>query len=155
MVEADIQLKLLPKSILDSYKNGSGIWVHPYIITLVKFTQDMGIQGHLWSNNDAIGSWLRLKSTSDTLIIHIKYIQSVWATGVLYQGHLDAPLCRYTGQVGPRYGNSASLVVKWKWCHYVIFEADIHLSPVHTSILDIQSVWAIGMLSQGHLSSPL
>ena len=77
MVEADIHLKLFPKSILDTYKNGSGIWVHPYTVTLVKFTQDLGIQGHLWSENDAIASWLRLISTSDHFK-HVYYIYKVF-----------------------------------------------------------------------------
>ena len=153
-----------------------------------------------------------------TSYIHIRHIQSVWAIGMLSQGHMGAPLYRYTGQVGPRFGKSGSLV-EWKWCHNIMFEADIHLGPLHISIAyiynvfeplvcclkeiwghpytvtpaklapsdlgsqgrlrsendaitsclrlistvttsyihirHIQSVWAIGMLSQGHMGAPL
>ena len=53
---------------------------------------------------------------------------------------MGTPLYRYTGQVGPRFGKSGSLV-KWKWCHNVIFEADIHFRLLHTSILDIYKVF--------------
>ncbi len=38
--------------------------------------------------------------------IHIRHIQSVWAFGMLSQGHVGAPLYRYTGQVGTRFGDS-------------------------------------------------
>ena len=55
---------------------------------------------------------------------------------MLYQGHMVAPLYRCTNQVGPRFGN-LGLLVEWKQCHYVMFEADIHLRPPHTSMLDI------------------
>ena len=44
------------------------IWVHPYTITLAKLAQDLRIQGHLQSKNDAIVSWSRLISTSDHFI---------------------------------------------------------------------------------------
>ena len=46
-------------------------------------------------------------------------------------------------------------LVKWKWCRYVMFEAYIHLRPLHLSKLDIQSVWAIGMMSWWRFGSPL
>ena len=67
-------------------------------------------------------------------------MQNVWAIGMLSQGHMGAPLYRYTGQVGPRFWGSGS-PVEWKWCHYVMFEADIHLKPLHTSILSIYKVF--------------
>jgi hypothetical protein len=70
--EADIPLKLLHASILDIYKVIEplvcclkGIWVHPYTITPARLAPDLGSQGHLWSDNDVITSWLRLISTSD------------------------------------------------------------------------------------------
>ncbi len=55
---------------------------------------------------------------------------------MLSQGHMGAALFHYTGQVTPRFGDSGSLE-EWKWCHNVMVEADIHLRPLHTSILDI------------------
>jgi hypothetical protein len=75
MVEADIYLRLLHASILDLHKVFAsfvcclnGVWVHPYTITLAKMAPHLGIQGHLWSENDAITTWLRLISTSDCVI---------------------------------------------------------------------------------------
>jgi hypothetical protein len=75
MVEADIHLRPLHTSILDIYKVFKplvfclkGVWVHPYTITPAKLAPDLGSQGHLWSENDAIKSWLRLVSTSDRFI---------------------------------------------------------------------------------------
>jgi hypothetical protein len=49
MVEADIHLRLLPTSIIDIYN----------------VIESLVCLGHLWSENDAITSWLRLTSTSD------------------------------------------------------------------------------------------
>ncbi len=59
---------------------------------------------------------------------------------MLSQGHLVAPSYRFTVQVGPRFGDSGSLE-EWKWCHNVMFEADIHLRLLHTSIVDIYKVF--------------
>ncbi len=75
MVEADIHLRLCHTSTLDIYKVFEplvcclkGIWLHPYTFTLAKLTQDLGSQGHLWSENDAVASRFRLISTSDCFI---------------------------------------------------------------------------------------
>jgi hypothetical protein len=61
MFEADIHLRLLHISILDIYKvfeplvcSLKGIWMHTYTITQYKLAQDLGIQIHLRSGNDAI-----------------------------------------------------------------------------------------------------
>ncbi len=89
-------------------------------------------QRHVWG-------WCSPQTTS---YIHIRYIQSVWDIGMLSQGHMVAPLYHYTGQVGPRFGKSGSLE-EWKRCHNVMFEADIHLRPLHTSILDIYKVFEL------------
>ncbi len=72
--------------------------------------------------------------------IPIMHIQSVWAIGMLSQGHVGAPLNHYTGQIGPRFGDSGSLE-EWKACHNVMFWADIYLRPLHTYILDIYEVF--------------
>ncbi len=75
---------------------------------------------------------------------------------MLSKWKLGAPLYCCTGQVGPRFGELWSLE-EWKWCHNVMVEADIHLNPLHTSIIHIrhiQSVWAI-MLSQRHMVAPI
>ncbi len=67
-------------------------------------------------------------------------MQSVWAFGVLSQGHMGAPLYHYSGQVNPRFGDLGSLE-EWKWCHNVMVEADVHLRPLHTSMVDIYKVF--------------
>ncbi len=83
--------------------------------------------------------WYPPQTASHILIRHIK---SVWAIGMLSQGHMVAPLYRYTGQVGPRFGKSGSLV-EWKRCHNIIVEADIQLRLLHTSIVDIYKVFKL------------
>jgi hypothetical protein len=91
---------------------------------------EMMPQCHVWG-------WYPPQTAS---YIHLRRIQSVWAIGMLSQGHMGAPLYPYTGQVAPRFGKSGSLE-EWKWCHNIMFEADIHLRLLHTSILDIYKVF--------------
>ncbi len=140
MVEADIHLRLIHTSIEDIYKVFEplvcclkGIWLHPYTNTLAKLSPDLWSQCH----NIIFWDWYLPQIAS---YIHIRHIQSVWAIGMLSQGHMGAPLFRYTGQVAPRFGDSGSLE-DWKWCHIVMVEADIHFRPLHTSILDIYKVF--------------
>ena len=75
MVEADIHFRPLHTYIVDIFKVFEtlvcclkGIWLHPYTITLARLAPDLGTQGHLWSGNDAIMSWLRLTSISNHFI---------------------------------------------------------------------------------------
>jgi hypothetical protein len=75
MVEADIHLRQVPTSSLDLYIVFEqllcclrGIWLHPYTIIPAKLAPDLGSKGHLWSENDATSSCLRLISTSDHFI---------------------------------------------------------------------------------------
>jgi hypothetical protein len=77
MVEADIHLRPLHTSILDINKVFESlvrclkaIWLHPYTVTPAKLAPDLGSQGPLRSENDAITSWLRLILTSDLRPIH-------------------------------------------------------------------------------------
>jgi hypothetical protein len=73
MVEADSHLKMLPTSILDTYKViehinmlSMGIQYHSYtVIPTQLLGSDFGVQDHLWSQNDVIMSWLRLIATSN------------------------------------------------------------------------------------------
>ncbi len=72
MVDADSQLKLLPTSILDTYKAiehidmlSMGIQYHPYTVIPTLLGLDFRVMGHLWSQNDEIMSWLRLTATSN------------------------------------------------------------------------------------------
>ncbi len=75
-------------------------------------------------------------SPQTTSHIHIRHIQSVWAIGMLSQGHMFATFYSYTGQVDPGFGDSGSLK-KWKWWHNVMVETYIHLRLLHTYILDV------------------
>jgi hypothetical protein len=68
-------LKPFHTFILDMYKMSEtlvcclkGIWLHPYTITLAKFSWVLGIRVHLKSGKTAIMSWLRLTSSSDYFI---------------------------------------------------------------------------------------
>jgi hypothetical protein len=72
MVDADGHLKLLPTSILDTYKViehidmlSMGIQYQPYTVIPTLLGSDFGVWGHLWSQNDEIMSWLRLTATSN------------------------------------------------------------------------------------------
>ncbi len=72
MVEADSHLKLLPTSILDIHKEfehidmpSIGTQYQPYTVILTLLGSDVGVLGHLWSQNDVIMSWLRLTATSN------------------------------------------------------------------------------------------
>ncbi len=58
------------------------------------------------------------------------------------QEHMDAPLYRSTSQVGHRSWNYLSFV-EWKWCNFIMFEADIHLRLYPTSILDMYKVFEV------------
>ncbi len=148
MFEADIHFRPLHTSTLDIYKVFEplvyclkGICVHTYTFTPAKLAPDLGILGPLWTVRmvPLRHSWgCYIPQTASCILI--RHIQSVWAIGMLSQGHLVAPLYRYTGQVGPRFGKSGSLV-EWKWCHNVMVEADIHLRLLHTSIVDIHKVF--------------
>jgi len=84
MFEADIPLQLPLTSILDTYKvfeplicHLKVIWVHTHALTPAKLAPDLGIQVHLWIENDAITSWLRLISTSDYFIHPFRNSQTV------------------------------------------------------------------------------
>ena len=54
---------------------------------------------------------------------------------MLSQGHMVAPLYHYTSQVFLSFGNFSGSLEEQKNCHNVMIEADIHLQPLHTSIL--------------------
>jgi hypothetical protein len=95
-----------------------------------------GLLGHLWSGNDAIAWWLRLISTSDcfphpykTYKVCLRYCSAVSRA-------YGCTLVSLYQQMRPQILEFGSLV-DWKWCHYVMIEADIHLRLLSTSILDI------------------
>ncbi len=53
---------------------------------------------------------------------------------------MGAPLYRYTGQVVPSFW-ILGLLVEWKWCHFIIVEANIHLRLIPTSIQNIYKLF--------------
>ncbi len=72
MVESDSHLKWLPVSILDVYKVfehidmlSIGIKYQPDTVIPTQLCSDFGVLGHMWSQNDAIVSWLRLTAISN------------------------------------------------------------------------------------------
>jgi hypothetical protein len=76
---------------------------------------------------------------------------------MLSQGHMGAPLFRYhyTGQVAARFGDLDSHE-EWKKCHNIMVEANIHFSPLHTSIFDIFKMSETsGMLFQENMGAPI
>jgi len=118
MFETDIHLRLLLKSPLDMYKvfeplicYHKGIWVHTYAITLTKLAPDLGIMGHLWSEIDAMTYLLRLIYILDCFIHSYMTCQKCWSYWYAISRACGCtPLYHYTGQVGPRLGNSGSFV---------------------------------------------
>ncbi len=75
MVEAESHLKPLPTSILDIYKVfeyidmlSRGIWLQPYTVIPTLLGSDLGVLGHLWSQNDVISSGLMLTATSNCFL---------------------------------------------------------------------------------------
>ncbi len=90
--------------------------------------------------------------------IHAWHILSVWGIGMLSQGHMSAPLYKYTGQCCPQFWDFGS-IVEWKWCHWMPLHHGWGWYPTQTAshihIRHIQCAWAIGMLSQGHMGAPL
>jgi hypothetical protein len=117
---------------------------------LYHYTGQVGPRGHLCSDNDVITSWLRLISTSDPFMHPYYAYTKCLSYWYAVSRARWCPLYRYTGQVGPRFGDSGSLE-EWKWYHNIMFWADIYLRPLHTYMLCIYN----GMLSQGHVSAPL
>jgi hypothetical protein len=54
-------------------------------------------------------------------------------------------------KIPPELWHMTGSLEEGKQCHYIMIEADIHLRPLHTTILDRKSVCAIGMLSQENM----
>ncbi len=114
-----------------------GIRVRPYTVTPAKLAPDLVIIDPLWTVKmmPLHHSWDWYPPQTATHIL-IRHKQSVLVIDMLSQGNMGAPLYHYTGQVGPRFVKSGSLV-EWKKCQYLMAEADINLGPFHTSILSI------------------
>jgi len=142
MFEADIHIRPFHTSILDISKvfeplayccNACGC---TYTVTLAKVVQDLGTQGHLWSEINAIMSCLRLISTSDCFIL----IYKILYTKCLSHWYAESKACGCTLMMlhWPSWPKICEFrVVEWKWCPNIMVESDIHLRLIHTSLLDI------------------
>ncbi len=131
------------------------IWLHPYTITPAKFPPDLGIQVHLRRGNDATTLCLRLISTSDCCIhpywTYINCLSHSYAASRAY-GCILIPLHRTSWpQIWKvRFTWGVEMMLKhggWGWYPPQI------AGYIHSK--DIQSVWDIGLLSQGHMDAPL
>ncbi len=135
-----LRIWLITNNSLDSLALG-----HLILATMVTWGGKTPSLCHVWG-------WYALWTTS---YIHIRHIKSVWAIGMLSQGHMGAPLYPTTSQVGPRFGDSRCLwsvkmvPLRHSWVWYPPQTAT-HILISHT-----QSVYAIGMMSQENMGAPL
>ncbi len=136
MVEADSRIKLLPTSILDTYKVfehidmlSMGIQYQltqlypPYLAQILGLLVTCVVKmmslcrGWSWQPNQTASH------------IHIRHLKNVWACWYAAHGHTVSALHSYTHPLWLRFWvwGSGSLVES-KWCHYVMVEADSHTS---------------------------
>ena len=112
---------------------------------------EVGVLGQLWSQNDAITSWLKVTSASNCFS-HPYYIYtSVWAHWFAVHGHTVAVSNSYTHTTTwLRFRGSGSLMES-KQCHHII------MTVLPTSISDIytQKDWSHWYADHGHTSSAL
>ncbi len=119
MAEVGIQLRLLPKSELDTSKVFEpstcclkGIWVHPYTNTQAKLAQDFGLLGHLRVEMMPLchgWGWYPPQTSSQN---HIRHIKCAWGIVLLFQGHVDAPLYHFTSKGGLKVWNLGHLWIE-------------------------------------------
>ncbi len=114
-----------------------------WISNLLRFKDPVSTSSQILHQQLAIKqitTFSKLDVSHHNAMAYDRHIQSVWAIGMLSQGLIVAPLYRYTSQVSPRFRDSGSLE-NWKWCHNIMFEANVYLRLLHTCILDINKVF--------------
>ncbi len=86
--------------------------------------------------------------------IHIRHIHSVWAIGMLSQGHMGAPSYHTQAKLAWDFGISVSCGVEMMPFHHGWGWYSPQIDHIH--IIHVQCVWGIdiGMLSQGHIGAP-
>ncbi len=119
MVEADSHLKQPPPSILDIYKLFEHIAMLSVIMgrsltqlypPYVLLSEDFGILGHLWSQNDVITSWLRLTATSNCFFLQYSTYTKCLNTLICCPlTSLEAALNSYTHTTWLRFGIPGNL----------------------------------------------
>ncbi len=102
----------------------------------LRFEDSGSLEEWKWCHNVIVEADIHLRPLHTSIFYTYKVFETLFCC---LKGIWLHSYC-YTGQVGPRFGDSGSLE-EWKWCHNVIVEADIHLRPLHTSILDIYIVF--------------
>ncbi len=119
----------------------NGIRFYPYTVSPAVLAPDLGSQGHLWSENDAVMPWFRLISTSDHFThpyLTYKKCLSRWYAVSRQYG------CTFILLPWPSWPqiweDKVTWGVKMMPCN-VMVEADIHLRPLHTSIFDIYKLF--------------
>ncbi len=154
MVDADSNLKLLPTSILDTYKViehidmlSMGIQYQPYTVIPTLLGSDFGALGHLWSQNDMIMSWLRLTATSNCFphpyCTCTKYLSTLICCPLAYGSSLTQFYPPYLAQI---LGFWVTCGVKIMWlCHGWGWWPP--QTAYHIHIRHVQSVVHIDILS--------
>ncbi len=110
MVDADSHLKLLPEYIWDIYKMidqidmlSMGIQYQPYTVIPTLLGSDFGVLGHMWSQNDAIMSSLRLTAISTCFpypyLTCRKYLSTLIYCPLAYSSSLTQFYPPYLGQI--------------------------------------------------------
>ncbi len=112
---------------------------------------DFGLQGHLWSQNDAVTTWLRLKATSNCFL-HLHYTYRKCLSALIccpwaYGSSLKYLHPHYLGQILEFWDTSCgvkmmSLHHGWGW------QPPQTPSCIHT--LHVQSFWAHWYSVHGH-----
>ena len=70
--------------------------------------------------------------------IHIGHTQSVWAHWYAVHRHMVAALHTIIlADSWLRFEHSDGSLGECKWCHYLMFEADIHIRPLSITTLDV------------------
>ncbi len=135
-----------------------GQWVHPYIVTQVKVAPNIGISGHWWSGNDAIGCHYIMVEADTHLRLLPKSILDIYNVleplvccprGIWVHPYIIIP-----AKLAPDFGIWVTCGLKmmplhhgWGW-HPPQTASHIH-------VWHIKCVWGFGLLSQGLMGAPL
>ncbi len=137
-----------PQTAFHHLRHIHSVWAHWYAvhrhmvvvlhscIPVLGSDFDVGVLGHLWSQNDVITSWFRLTAISNCCLHPYSTCTQCLSTSICCPLAYSCSLTQFTHSYRLRIWGSGSLVES-NWCYYVIDEADSHLKLLPTSILDI------------------
>ncbi len=117
------------------------------LVTPAKLAPDLGSQGHLRRENNVITSWWGWyppQTTSHIPVGHIKCLSHCYAVSRLY----GCTLIPFHRPSWPQIWE-VRFTCGVKMMSSCIVEADIHLRPFHTSILDMLKVFVMIHLGSG------